>query len=684
MNDILRKKGNIFFNHSIILFVLLFLMMSLDVNANEKYTNSLIKEDSPYLQQHAHNPVNWYAWNEDAFLKAKKENKLIFLSIGYSTCHWCHVMEEESFENEEVAQLLNKDYLSIKVDREEMPHIDRYFQDVHNLLNKRGGGWPLTVILTPEGKAFYAATYIPLEDKYGRVGIKNLLKRLKNIYINEKEKVIKSSYEIERILKEYGQPQRKQIKEIDLKIVRLFVKQIEESFDYENHGIGAKPKFPHTSTIETLLDIYTVFKDEEAKNLGLKMLIAMGNGGIYDQIEGGFYRYSVDEKWMIPHFEKMLYTNAELLSAYSKAYIITKDDFYKEIAVGIIDFVKERFEKEHLFFSASDADSLLGNEKEEGAYFVFIYSYTYDYLKANGYEKKEIKKILNYFNITKSGNFEYKLNNPYLTTSEKPKNLKEVKRVLKNLRESKEYPFIDYKILTSWNAMYISSLFDAGKIDNKYNEEALNHLDTLVEKLYIETTLYHQRILNKKPKVKALFEDYSFLITTLLKAYDYSLDKKYLSLAITLNKEAISKFYRNDIWYMSDDDFQSQASAYDSSYKSTLANMSDNILKIALLSEDLELQELAITIFENYSSSLARQPSNTPWLLRNFMAFEKGLISIKAPKSYFENKNLPSYPFLLKKQNKEDKYLACKVDICFAYSDDFYEIIEEVFNEIEK
>jgi uncharacterized protein YyaL (SSP411 family) len=668
----------------IIKVLFLFSIMLTIINAKEKYTNSLINEESPYLQQHAHNPVNWYAWNKESFEKAKKENKMIFLSIGYSTCHWCHVMEEESFENEEVAKLLNKHFISIKVDREEMPHVDKYYQDIHNLVNRRSGGWPLTIILSPQRKAFYAATYIPLNRKYGRSGIIELLNEIQKDFEENSKKIYETANSIQRVFEE-NKTVSSGKKELSSSLIKQFIKEVDEKFDHKYFGIGDRPKFPHSSTIESLLDIYKVEKDQKALILATKALKAMAKGGIHDQIEGGFYRYSVDEKWMIPHFEKMLYTNAELLSSYSKAYDITGDDCYKEVVEDIIAFTKERFEKNSLLYSASDADSLVEDEKkEEGAYFVFIYDEVLEFLENKGYGKKEIEKIVKYFNLSFEGNFENGLNNPYLRENETPQNLKKVKADLKELRSYKEYPFIDYKILTSWNSLYISSLFEAKIVDEKNALKALILLDSLLENLYLKDILYHQRLLDRKPKVKALFEDYSFLTEALLKAYDFSLDENYLKLASKLNKEAIEKFYKNRTWQMSDDEFKFASGVYDSAYKSAQSQMIDNLLKLALLNDDLELQELAKSSFENNSLLLASKPSNTAWLLRTYMAYDKGYISLKARKEMFKDKKLNSYPFLLRKLNKDKKYLACKVGVCFAYSDDFEEILSKIEKDIRK
>ena len=664
--------------------IILILMITILNSENFKYTNSLINEDSPYLQQHAHNPVDWYAWNDVAFQKAKDENKLIFLSIGYSTCHWCHVMEEESFENEEIAKILNKDYISIKVDREEKPHIDKHYQDVYNLLNRQGGGWPLTIIMTNEKKPFYAATYLPPEDKFGRIGVKNLLNKLNYMYKNKNDEIIKSANSIEKALKNYTTKTNLKVKIKD-ELHDKFINNVEASFDKINKGIGTHPKFPHASTMETLLDMYQITKNKKALNMALDSLKAMAKGGIYDQVEGGFYRYSVDEKWMIPHFEKMLYTNAELLSAYSKAYIITKDKFYKKIVDEIVTFVQERFNENNLLFSASDADSISQeNEKEEGYYFVFQYDDVEDALKNNNYKQNEIKDIMNYFNITKHGNFEIDSNNPFLSDYNEPKNLKKIKKILKDVRNKNEYPFIDNKFLTSWNAMYISSLFEAGKINNTYNTLATSHLESLLDNMYIDKKLYHQKLPNKKPKELALFEDYSFLISALLKAYENNLEQKYLNIANKFNKITIEKFYKDEIWYMSDDEFKTSSGLYDSAYKSATSNMIDNILKIAILNNDLKLQQLALTMVENNSVQLNEYPNNIPWMMRSYLALKKGYIVLKSKKANLKEKNFPKYPFFLRKETNDDIFLACKIDICFSYGKDFNIIEKDIEKHIIK
>ena len=607
----------------------------------ESYSNFLINEDSPYLQQHAHNPVKWYPFSKEAFDKAKKENKLIFLSIGYSTCHWCHVMEEESFEDNEVADILNKYYISIKVDREEMPDIDRYFQDIYYIMNNRAGGWPLTIIMTPDAKPFFSATYIPKNDKYGHKGLVSLLEYFVDLQNNDYQKIQEVSEEIDSYMKQNQKVKYKA--KLDLTLADRLVESVKKNYDFEYGGVGSAPKFPHASLIIALLDIYKITKNEEALNLATDMLDKMLKGGIYDQIEGGFFRYSVDEKWMIPHFEKMLYTNAELLEAYLKAYEITKNPVYKKIADELVQFVNKRFKKNNLYFSASDADSIINGKKEEGAYFV----YSYDEIKGID------KEVLDYYGVSVYGNFEGK-NHLYIAKDETPKNLNEAKEEFLKIRQTKQYPFVDYKILTSWNSLYIAALFD---YDIK---EALISLDTLLETLYKNGKLYHQIVIGKSLKIEANFEDYSFLIATLIKAYEKTFNEKYLILAKKLIDESISKFYHKE-WFYSIKPFKVKAKIEGNAYVSSLSVMAENLLKLAILTENLDYQKLASDIIENNSYMIFKYPNVFDKGVIVSLALKKGYIVIKS-----KDKFIVDYPFVEFKKTDDDKVYACRIDNCFA------------------
>ena len=654
-----------------------------------KYTNELIYEDSPYLLQHAHNPVNWMPWSKKAFEKAKKENKLIFLSIGYSTCHWCHVMEEESFENLKVAKILNDNYIAIKVDREEMPSVDKHFQDVYYVMNRRGGGWPLTIILTPEGKPFFSATYIPREPKYGRAGLIELLKYFVSLKKKNPQKLQAAAKDVDKYLKLMENSSIKSKTPLKSDLAKEFVKRVAKNFDKDNFGIGLAPKFPHASTIRILLEIYRVNHDKNALSMADEMLSSMAKGGIYDQIEGGFFRYSTDERWMIPHFEKMLYTNAELLEDYALAYKITKKELYKDVVDELVSFLKKRFEKDGVFYSASDADSIdpKTGKKEEGAYFVYSYNEAKNALEKGGI--KNYKEVLEYLGITKSGNFEGK-NNPYIDELyPKPANLSKAKKILQSIRDKRVYPFVDHKILLSWNALLIKSFFKASNVNSGLKNMALVSLETLMDKFYIDGKLYHQILLGKKPKIEANLEDYSFLISALISAYEETYDDNFLQKAEKLTKEAISKFYIEDDWYASLKPFKVKASFEGNAYVSSLGVMVNNLLKLALLKEELSYETLAKKSLEDNSGLFSKYPSNFPQAVLDLLAYKKGYIIIKGKnkslkdlKKSLETKLL--YPFILYKATNDDGYLACKVDVCFAFGKDKDEIISKIEKEIKR
>ena len=571
------------------------------------HTNALIHEDSPYLLQHAHNPVDWMAWNETSLLKAKEENKLIFLSIGYSTCHWCHVMERETFEDEKSAQLLNASYVSIKVDREEMPDLDKYYQDIHYLLTKRSGGWPLSIIMTPTQQVIFAGTYLPPHSQQGRMGFRELVGLITQKFETDIHSVQKSAQSIEAAIKHYERnlEQRQSINA--QAVIEAFVGNVKASYDDVSKGIGTAPKFPHASTWNALLDIYAKTHNLEALYLSEDALGAMANGGINDQIEGGFYRYSVDEAWVIPHFEKMLYTNAELIEVYAKLYKLTGKSHFQDVVQKSIEAMDERFLKEGLYLSASDADS----EGEEGKYFVFKYAQAKEALLKGGLSEAETKAILDYFGITKFGNFEHQSTNPVLTCNEKPTRLDDAIVILKEERQKIAYPFIDTKILTSWNALMITALFEAGKI-----EKAKSVLDTLLKSLHVNGVLYHQIVLGGSLKVEALLEDYAFVIESLLRGYTHTKETHYLDLAKKLSHEAEHKFYINETWYLSDKAFRAKAVLEDNSYKSPLSTMIKNLFELGALEDDTALSVRAKDMLESFGSGIQKYVHAYPEAVR--------------------------------------------------------------------
>jgi len=648
--------------------ILLLGLLTLQITANE-----LKNEASPYLQQHANNPVHWLPWSKKALAKAKKEHKLIFLSIGYSTCHWCHVMEHESFENEKIAKLLNTNYVSIKVDREEYPNIDKHYQEIYRLMNHRSGGWPLTVIMTPQAQVFFTATYLPPETRYNYQGLSEILPELNKLYLTQKDEVINSANSIKEASNRIALSQIKSSEALDKNLSKNFVTEIKQQYDFTYKGIGDRPKFPHATTIDTLLDIYDLTANKEAKSMAVDMLKAMAKGGINDQIEGGFYRYSTDERWRIPHFEKMLYTNAELIESYAHAYKITKDGYFKNIIKSTISNMETHFEKDQLFYSASDADS----DGVKGKYFTFTQESCEKALKKKGFSKIEIDEVLAYFGIVFEGNFEEGQNNPYVANTKVPKKIEQIKNILRTIRASRHYPFIDYKVQASWNALYIHGLFKA-----HHTKKALQSLEKLLSRLYINGALYHQIIRGKQPKVKGYLEDYAFVIATLLDAHQATLDKKYLTLAQALSQKSLKKFYKNGQWFISDDGFNSRSELYDASYRSPMMVMIEDLLKLAMLHDDFDGYALAKSMMRTHAKQLNQSPSSYAYASKIALMIQNPIVVIKSSKANLlkHKKQIDAiiYPFVLRKEIQETEFQACTMQQCFASHPNIKQVILDI------
>jgi len=545
---------------------ILFLIMLFSFLWSEHdHTNALIKEHSPYLQQHAHNPVHWYPWGEEAFIKARKENKLIFLSIGYSTCHWCHVMEEESFTDVELAKKLNKHFISIKVDREEYPQIDKKYQALYMNIHDERGGWPLSVFLSPKKEVFFIGTYIPKEEGYGSEG---LLKLLPSFVRLQKEK----KNFAQAIVKHQKITKNKTLKtKLSNKFIDKVVVEIEKQFDRINGGFAKRPKFPEASKLDLLLDIYRLNGNKKAFNMAKVTLEKMAKSGLYDQIGGGFFRYTLDREWDTPHFEKMLYTNAELISVYVKLYEMTGDKFYQKIVEETIAQMEKNYMKENVYLSASNADS----DGEEGGYFIYEYVAVKDDLEKIGWKSKEIEDALAYMGIEEDGNIDGDFSQPHITSNKIPARVDELKKYLKDVSDKRIFPFVDKKINTAWNAMMIKALFEASKVDKKYLFLAQKRLGTLLSLVYLKNTLYHQMLLGQVPTQKALLEDYAFLVDTLIVGYGRTYNQKYLTLSQVLTDEVLRKFYREKQWYLSDDGIEVYADFDDRYYTSALSVMLD-------------------------------------------------------------------------------------------------------------
>ncbi len=659
--------------------------LSIAYSSSMKYkTNSLIDEQSPYLLQHRFNPINWYAWNQKTLQKAKDENKLIFLSIGYSTCHWCHVMEKETFSNKILSKLFNKDYISIKIDRELMSDLDIYYQNILSKFKTQRNGWPLSVILTPNLEVLYITTYIPPTFKYGVEGIDILLPKFAKLYKSDKVSLLKLINTNKELIAQKSETTYKNNKALEYQ----YIKAMSEVYDDGFKGFFTKPRFPLASNINLLYDIYDLTKNRKAKKMVYEPLTAMANGGIYDQIEGAFFRYSVYPDWMIPHFEKMLYTTAELVPLYARAYLDTKKVLFKKVVEQSLFEIENKFLKDNLFYSASDADS---NHKE-GEYFIYDYQPTFNALLKNGYSKDEAIQNLDYLDIYEVGNFEKTFSNVHFNNNDeedkKPKKLQQTLNILKQIRSKKEYPFIDKKIITSWNAMMIKAFFKAAYINDRYKSQAILYLDTLLQNLYINGKLYHFKIGTSVPVQEAILEDYSFLIDTLLEAYENTYDKKYLKLAAVFTKTALEKFYKNKVWYLSTSIINAKADFNDRYYTSALGLMFHNLITVASLNYDLSLLYKTKKMIKNYENQILSDISAHPEALRAMIRLEKGDIILKSNKqNLLLNKyNIRDikYPFLLTSYEKSDDYLACDEKSCFSYDKDFNKIKQNILKKIKE
>jgi len=508
-----------------------------------KFSNRLINETSPYLLQHAHNPVDWCPWGEEALTRAKRENKPILLSIGYSACHWCHVMEKESFENEEIAKIMNENFINIKVDREERPDLDEIYMNAVQLMTG-SGGWPMTVFLTPDLLPFYAGTYFPPEERGGMPSFKRILLSIAEIYREKQKEVLEST---EKIKEQLGRMTKLKSgdEELTFDLLHNAFQEISEKYDYENGGFSEAPKFPQPLVIEFLFRYYKTTKDKNTINMITFTLKKMAEGGIYDHLGGGFHRYSVDNKWLVPHFEKMLYDNAMLAKVYIQAYQITKNDFFKKIAFETLDYLlREMTDPEGGFYSASDADS----EGEEGKFFVWSKD---EIEKVLGKEKAKI--ICRYYNVSKVGNFEGDkniLHTPFaiedickiekLNTEEFKLLLKESKEKLFNVRNQRVKPGVDTKVITAWTSLAISSLAFAYQVfrEERFLNSAEDAANFILLNMFEEGKLL--RIYKDgKSKIGGFLEDYSFFISTLIDLYETTFRIKYLEDAINLTEKMV-------------------------------------------------------------------------------------------------------------------------------------------------
>jgi uncharacterized protein YyaL (SSP411 family) len=515
----------------------------------QEVANRLAQETSPYLKQHAHNPVDWYPWGPEALTRARQLDRPIFLSIGYSACHWCHVMEHESFEDEAVARILNEHFVSIKVDREERPDVDQIYMTAVQLLNQGQGGWPMSVFLTPDMKPFFAGTYFPPEDRYGRPGFKRILSAIADAWRNKHDQILEQSGQIAEHLQEAGRL-RSAPGDPEPGLIQNAINLLSRVFDSTYGGFGSEPKFPHPMHVRVLLRAARRFDSETALHMARLTLDRMARGGIYDQLGGGFHRYSTDARWLVPHFEKMLYDNALLSVAYLEAYQLTGAPLYRQVVDGTLHYVlREMTSPAGPFYSTQDADS----EGEEGRFYVWsaqeieqvlgpqlaeVFDYVYDVSPEGNWEGHNI------LHRAKTDDQDARL----LKTPEPDLRqiLEEARRKLSDVRSQRVWPGRDEKVLTAWNALMITAFAQAGAVleTPAYVEAASRAADFLLTRMRsTDGRLLRTASAGSAAKLNAYLEDYAFLIDALVTLYEATFVPRWLGAAVELAQVMIDQFY---------------------------------------------------------------------------------------------------------------------------------------------
>jgi len=588
------------------------------------FTNNLIGETSPYLLQHAHNPVQWYPWGAEALSRARTEDKPILLSIGYSACHWCHVMAHESFENEEIAGMMNRLFINIKVDREERPDLDGIYMDAVQLMTG-GGGWPMTVFLTPDLNPFFAGTYFPPEGRHGMPGFPDVLLAVARAYREKRTAIVDEAIRIAGAIQKLGQRSTGEVR-INVNLLDTATSLIISSYDREYGGFGRAPKFPPAMALSWLMKSYRRTGEKGPLAIIKHTLRNMAEGGIYDQLGGGFHRYCVDEAWLTPHFEKMLYDNALLSRAYLDAFLLTGNPFYRRILEETLDYVvREMSSPEGGFYSAQDADS----EGSEGIFYLWTPEQV-----AEIAGKEDAELLCSYYDITPQGNFENKniLHVPRSTAAVarqfgvSEQRLNEVigrgKKLLYQARENRIKPGRDGKILTAWNGLMLRSFAEAasslGRED--YLRVAVRNAE------FVRTSLRQKgRLLRSfkdgRAKLNAYLEDYAFMADGLLSLYEAGFDERWIGEAVSLAEIMVERFRdRNGggFFFTSDDHetlIHRKKEFMDNAIPSGNSVAASMMLRLGKFTGEGKWSDLALAIMEEHAESMARYPSASTHML---------------------------------------------------------------------
>ncbi len=606
---------------------------------SERKGNRLLSERSPYLLQHAYNPVDWYPWGSDAFEKARREDKPVFLSIGYSTCHWCHVMEHESFENEETAALMNETFVSIKVDREERPDIDHMYMAVAQMMTGRGG-WPLNVIMTPEKKPFLAGTYFPKQSRFGMMGLDDLCRRIKELWSTRRDEVLQSANKIFTAMRQV--PDEQPGDALDKSVLEMAFRQLSQRFDQRLGGFGEAPKFPTPHNMSFLLRYWKRTGDSNALEMVEKTLQALRSGGIYDHVGFGFHRYSTDAEWLVPHFEKMLYDQAMLAMAYLEAYQATGKEQYASTAEEIFTYVlRDMSSPQGGFYSAEDADS----EGEEGKFYVWKLEEIDRVL-----DEREAEVVKEAFNLNLRGNFREEATGR-ITGNNIPHMKKSINQVARTLnipeddarvimdrvrsklfeaREKRIHPHKDDKILTDWNGLMIAALAKGARVLGKpeYAQAAEKAAKFVLGTLRNTDGRLLHRYRDGEAGLPAHVDDYAFFIWGLLELYEATFDVNYLKSALDLNRDFIERFWDPHLggFYFTADDSEElivrKKEIYDGATPSGNSVAALNLIRIGRIAAAPGLEEKADRIGRAFSGSVKQFPSAYTQLM---MAVEFGL-----------------------------------------------------------
>lgn len=591
-----------------------------------KHTNVLIHETSPYLLQHAHNPVDWHAWNEATLAKAKRENKLILISVGYAACHWCHVMEHESFENDSVAKIMNEHFINIKIDREERPDIDQIYMTAVQLMTN-SGGWPLNCVALPDGRPFWGGTYFP-KDQWMEV-----LSKIAKLYKEDPDKIVSYAEKLTEGIRETEVISlNKSTPKFTKATMDSAVQNWSENFDHEFGGLNRAPKFPMPNNYHFLMRYAAQTKDKELSDYTENTLQKMALGGLFDQVGGGFARYSTDKKWHIPHFEKMLYDNAQLVSLYADAYLIYKNDLYKETVYRTLDFVEsELTHSEGAFYSSLDADSYNPKgELEEGAFYVWTEAELQSILKS------DYKLFARYYNVNDFGKWEGE-NYHFIRTKDAKlfakenklsfeafaKKEKQWQQKLYKARSKKERPRLDDKTLTSWNALMLKAYVDAYRVfdEPRFLESALKNARFIKEKQRRPDGGLNHSYKNGKSTINGYLEDYAAVIDAYLALYENTLDQSWLDTAKALADYCFTHFQNKEngmFYFTSDGDanlIARKMELTDNVIPASNSILARNLYKLGLYFENKHYKNTAKQMLNNVIGDLTSYPSGySNWL----------------------------------------------------------------------